>query len=185
MTELTPFVRNFILHWGELGHKWGINRTVAQVHAFLFISNEPKNAEEICNALGVARSNASNSLKELQNWGIVKVVHIPGDRRDHFESMADTYEMFRVIAAERKRREVDPALRMLRECSEEAAEAADGTEEMYAKEKLDELHEFFDTFCNFYEKMNKLPTKSAVKVLRMGDKAIQLLGLAGNSGDKK
>jgi len=92
MTELTPFIRNFILHWGELGTKWGINRTVAQVHALLYMSEQPLNAEEICDVLGVARSNASNSLKELQNWGIVKVVHIPGDRRDHFESMADTYK---------------------------------------------------------------------------------------------
>ena len=176
MKELTPFIRDFILHWGELGAKWGINRTVAQIHAYLFISEDPKNAEEICEALGVARSNVSNSLKELQNWGIVKVVHLPGDRRDHFESMRDVYEMFRVIAAERKRREVDPALRMLRECSEEA-EAAKGSEELHAKEKLDELRDFFETFCDFYDRMNKLPTKSAVKVARMGDKIINLLGL--------
>lgn len=176
MTELTPFVRNFILHWGELGTKWGINRTVAQIHALLYVSEKPMNAEDICTDLGVARSNVSNSLKELQNWGIVKVVHLPGDRRDHFESMTDTFEMFRVIAAERKRREVDPALRMLTECREEAA-SAKGKEELYAKEKLEELHEFFDMFCDFYEKMNKLPTKSAVKVLHMGDKVIRLLGL--------
>ena len=176
MTELTPFIRNFILHWGELGTKWGINRTVAQIHALLYISEQPLNAEEICAALGVARSNASNSLKELQNWGIVKVVHLPGDRRDHFQTMADTYEMFRVIASERKRREVDPALRMLTECREDA-ENAKGKDELYAKERLEELHEFFDVFCDFYEKMNKLPTKSAIKVLRMGDKVISLLGL--------
>ncbi len=176
MNELPEFVRNFILHWGELGAKWGINRTVAQVHAFLFISEEPKNAEEICAVLGIARSNASNSLKELQNWGIVKVVHLPGDRRDHFASMADTYEMFRVIAEERKRREVDPALRMLRECSAQAEEAGND-DEQFAKGKIDEVHEFFETFCDFYDRMNKLPTKSAIKVLRMGDKVIKLLGL--------
>lgn len=176
MTELTPFIRNFVLHWGELGAKWGINRTVAQIHAYLFISEKPRNAEEICQALGVARSNASNSLKELQNWGIVKVVHLPGDRRDHFVSMTDVYDMFRVIAEERKRREVDPALRMLRECGEQAA-AAKSREDLYAQEKLDELREFFETFCDFYEKMNRLPTKAAVKVLRMGEKVIKMLGL--------
>lgn len=176
MTELTPFIRNFILHWGELGTKWGINRTVAQIHAFLFISEEPKNAEDICTALGVARSNASNSLKELQNWGIVKVVHLPGDRRDHFESMTDVYEMFRVIAEERKRREVDPALRMLRECSEEA-DAAKGKEELYARQKLEEMLEFFALFCDFYNAVSKLPTKSAVRAAKMGDQLIKTLGL--------
>ncbi|MDF1812329.1 MAG: MarR family transcriptional regulator [Verrucomicrobiales bacterium] len=176
MTELTPFIRNFILHWGELGTKWGINRTVAQIHAYLFISEEPKNAEDICNDLGVARSNVSNSLKELQNWGIVKVVHLPGDRRDHFQSMTDVYEMFRVIAEERKRREVDPALRMLRDCSEEA-NAAEGKEELYARQKLEELHDFFDLFSDFYNAMNKLPTKKAVKAAKMGDKLIKTLGM--------
>lgn len=176
MTELTPFIRNFILHWGELGTKWGINRTVAQIHAYLFITEEPKHAEDICAALGVARSNASNSLKELQNWGIVKVVHLQGDRRDHFESMADVYEMFRVIAEERKRREVDPALRMLTECSEEA-NAAEGSEELYAKQKLSELHGFFDLMTDFYNAMNKMPTKSAVKIAKMGDQLIKILGV--------
>ena len=176
MNELTPFIRNFVLHWGELGAKWGINRTVAQIHAFLYISEEPKNAEEICKVLGVARSNASNSLKELQNWGIVKVVHFPGDRRDHFESMSDVFEMFRVIAEERKRREVDPALRMLRECSDEAARAK-GKKDQYAKEKLDDLRDFFETFANFYDQMSKLPTKTAVKILQAGDQVFKTLGL--------
>ena len=120
MNDLTPFLQNFILHWGEMGTKWGINRTVAQIHALLLTSENPMNAEDICEKLGVARSNVSNSLKELQNWGIVKVVHLPGDRRDHFESMKDIYEMFRVIAAERKRREIDPTLTNLRTCMIEA-----------------------------------------------------------------
>jgi len=177
MTEKTPFIRNFILHWGELGVKWGINKTVAQIHAYLFISESPKNADDICAALGVARSNVSNSLKELQNWGIVKVVHLPGDRRDHFESMSDVYEMFRVIASERKRREVDPALRMLNECSTEASSAS-SREELYARQKLEELQEFFALFCDFYTAMNKLPTKAAVKAAKMGDQIITLLGLA-------
>ena len=101
MTNLSPIAQKFILHWGEMGMKWGINRTVAQVHALLYISEKPLNADEICESLGVARSNVSTSLKELQNWGIVRVVHVLGDRRDHFESMTDVYEMFRVILAER------------------------------------------------------------------------------------
>ena len=100
---------------------------MAQIHALLFIAEHPLNAEDICEKLGVARSNVSNSLKELQNWGIVKVVHLPDDRRDHFESMKDVYEMFRVIAAERKKREIDPTLRVLRECVDEAGAAFVGT----------------------------------------------------------
>src|SRR5881392_3546495 len=89
MNKLTNVQQKFILHWGEMGLKWGINRTVAQIHALLYLSPKPLTAEDICEALGVARSNVSNSLRELQNWGIIKVVHIMGDRRDHFESMQD------------------------------------------------------------------------------------------------
>src|SRR5678815_5822041 len=95
MKDITPVQQRFILHWGEMGVRWGINRTMAQIHALLYLSPKPMDAEMICELLGVARSNVSNSLRELQNWGIVKVVHVMGDRRDHFESMKDVWEMFR------------------------------------------------------------------------------------------
>src|SRR5687768_348539 len=113
--ELTPVQQKFVLHWGEMGQKWGINRTVAQIHALLYISAKPLDAEEIATTLDVARSNVSNSLRELQGWGIVKVVHVMGDRRDHYESLKDVWELFRVILDERRRRESDPTLAMLRE----------------------------------------------------------------------
>src|SRR5260221_1800781 len=116
MPPLTPIQQKFILHWGEMGTRWGINRTVAQIHALLYISPKPLNAEEIAETLAVARSNVSTSLKELQGWGIVKMVHVLGDKRDHFESMKDVWELFRVVLDERKRREIDPTLAMLREC---------------------------------------------------------------------
>lgn len=176
MTELPPFAQNFILHWGEMGTKWGINRTVAQIHALLFISEEPLNAEDICNRLGVARSNVSNSLKELQNWGIVNVVHLPGDRRDHFESVKDVYELFRIIATERKRREIDPTLRNLRKSADEAGETNDPAD-AYAKGQLEDLLGFFEMISDFYEKMDRMPTKSAVKMFRMGDKIAKTLGV--------
>src|SRR3989441_1599285 len=118
--ELDPLVQKFILHWGEMGTRWGINRTVAQIHALLYISPKPLNAEEIADTLAVARSNVSNSLKELQGWGIVKMVHVLGDKRDHFESMKDVWEMFRVVLDERKKREIDPTLNMLRACIAQA-----------------------------------------------------------------
>src|SRR2546421_6156826 len=113
---LTPVAQKFILHWGEMGTRWGINRTVAQVHALLFLSPKPVPADEISTTLAVARSNVSTSLRELQGWGIVRVVHVLGDRRDHFESIKDVWEIFRIVSEERKRREVDPTLNVLAEC---------------------------------------------------------------------
>lgn len=175
MTDLPPFAQHFILHWGEMGTKWGINRTVAQIHALLFISEHPLHAEDICECLGVARSNVSNSLKELQNWGIVKIVHLPGDRRDHFESIRDVYELFRVIAAERKRREIDPTLVRLRACANEAGDSSESGDE-YAKHQLEELLGFFELVSDFYVKMDRLPTRSAVNAIRMGDKIAKSIG---------
>jgi|TARA_B100001093_G_scaffold18309_1_gene16618 DNA-binding transcriptional regulator GbsR (MarR family) len=175
MVDLPPFSSNFILHWGEMGTKWGVNRTVAQIHALLFISEEPLNAEDICNRLGVARSNVSNSLKELQNWGIVNVIHLSGDRRDHFESVKDVYELFRIIITERKKREIDPTLRNLRKSAEEAGQTND-INDSYAKGQLEELLGFFEMVSDFYNQMDKMPTKSAVKIIGMGDKIAKTLG---------
>src|SRR5580658_5802600 len=141
---LSPVAQKFILHWGEMGTRWGINRTVAQVHALLFLSPVPVPADEISTTLAVARSNVSTSLKELQGWGIVRVVHVLGDRRDHFESLHDVWEMFRVIVEERKRREIDPTLILLRECVADAGKsksAADPT----TRERLTDLLHFFET----------------------------------------
>src|ERR1700736_5800227 len=124
-----------------MGTRWGINRTVAQVHALLFLSPKPLPADKIASTLGIARSNASTSLRELQHWGIVHIVHIAGDRRDHFESMKDVFAMFRVIARERKKREIDPTLRLLRDCLDESGKpkAADA----YTRDRLGELMNFF------------------------------------------
>src|SRR5260370_1611867 len=105
---LSPVAQKFILHWGEMGTRWGINRTVAQVHALLFLSPVPMPADEISTTLAVARSNVSTCLRELQGWGIVRVVHVLGDRRDHFDSLKDVWEIFRIVSEERKRREIDP-----------------------------------------------------------------------------
>src|ERR1051325_9518056 len=127
MPKLSPVQQQFILHWGEMGVRWGINRTMAQIHALLFLSPKPLDAEEICAILGVARSNASNSLRELQNWGIVKIVHVMGDRRDHFESMKDVWEMFRQVLDERKKREIDATTKVLQECVEATARDKDRT----------------------------------------------------------
>src|SRR5215467_10442313 len=148
MSKLNPVQQKFVLHWGEMGTRWGINRTVAQIHALLYISPQPLHAEEIAETLGVARSNVSNSLRELQGWGIVRVTHQLGDRRDHFEAMKDVWEMFRIIVEQRKRREIDPALQMLREC---IAELKPGEGDAYTRERVAEMLEFMATMTGLYE----------------------------------
>lgn len=173
--QLTPVAKKFILHWGEMGTRWGINRTVAQAHALLFISPEPLNAEQITVLLGVARSNVSTSLRELQSWGIVRVVHVMGDRRDHFESIKDVWELFRQVLDERRRREIDPTVSLLEDCVAEAQKA--GTSEKYARQKLAELLDFFQTTSVWYEQIRRMPTAAVVKFVRLGDKVRKLLGV--------
>lgn len=171
--ELTPLREKFILHWGEMGTRWGINRTVAQIHALLYLSSRPLNAEEIAETLGVARSNVSNSLKELQQWGIVRLAHAMGDRRDHFESMKDVWEMFRIILAERKRRETDPTLLLLRECVSEAD--AGGEDDAYVKSRLTDMLGFFELMTQWYEKTRQISTPAAIRMVKAGDKVLKML----------
>jgi DNA-binding transcriptional regulator GbsR (MarR family) len=173
--KLTPVQQKFILHWGEMGTRWGINRTVAQIHALLYISPKPLPAEEIAETLSVARSNVSNSVKELQGWRIIKLVHVLGDKRDHFESMRDVWEMFRIVLDERKRREIDPTIEMLQECMAEAAAEKGG--DKHTEERLAELHRFFDTTTNWYDQVRKLPSAALVKFLKTGDKLLKALGV--------
>jgi DNA-binding transcriptional regulator GbsR (MarR family) len=172
---LSPVQQKFVLHWGEMGTRWGINRTVAQIHALLYISPKPLNAEEIAETLGVARSNVSNSLRELQSWRIVKLVHVMGDKRDHFESMKDVWEMFRIVLDERKRREVDPTIAMLEECIAEAGKEKDT--DKTTEERLRELHRFFKTTTNWYAQVAKLSGSALVKFLNAGDKLLKSIGI--------
>ena len=177
MATLSSVQQKFILHWGEMGIRWGINRTVAQIHALLFISPKPLNAEEIAATLDVARSNVSNSLKELQGWGIVKRVHVLGDSRDHFESMHDVWEMFRVVLDERKKREIDPTVALLRDCVAEAHKDKETDE--YTEKKLQELADFFDTTTAWYGQIRLWPTGALTKFVKAGDKIRKLLGIGG------
>ncbi len=172
--NLPPVAQKFILHWGEMGTRWGINRTVAQVHALLFLAEKPLPAEEIADTLGIARSNASTSLRELQNWGIVKIIHLAGDRRDHFESMKDVFAMFRVIARERKKREIDPTIRVLSDCIAEVGKAKSAD---YTRERLSDLLGFLELGADTFERISDLPTPAVIKLAKLGDKAFRLLGL--------
>jgi DNA-binding transcriptional regulator GbsR (MarR family) len=173
MIELTDVQRRFVLHWGEMGTRWGINRTVAQVHALLYLSTRPLDAEEIQDTLAVARSNVSGSLRELQTWGIVKMVHVMNDRRDHFESMKDPWEMFRVVLDERKRREIDPTLAMLREALTEMK--AKGDKDTVTAERLDALRDFFEVTTSWYNMIRSWPTATLIRFMKLGDKVLKLM----------
>ena len=174
--KLTDSTKEFILHWGEMGTRWGINRTVAQIHALLFMSEKPLNAEEIATTLNVARSNVSTSLKELQGWGIVKRVHVLGDSRDHFESMKDAWEMFRVVLDERKKREIDPTLAVLRTCIAEASK--DKATSEYTEDRLRDLAEFFETTTAWYGQIRLWPTAALTKFVKLGDRIRKLIGVS-------
>jgi DNA-binding transcriptional regulator GbsR (MarR family) len=171
---LTPVEQKFILHWGEMGTRWGINRTVAQVHALLFLSPRPLHAEEIATTLAVARSNVSNSLRELQGWGIVRVAHVLGDRRDHFESVKDVWEIFRIVSQERKRREIDPTLRMLEECVGELKRA--GAASAYARERLEEMLAFLTATSGLFEELVEMPPGVLKGVTRLRGKLKTVFG---------
>ena len=166
---LPPPVTKFIVHWGEMGARWGINRTVAQIHALLFVSETPLTADEIAQTLSVARSNVSNSLRELQAWGLVKIVHVLGDRRDHFQAVGDAWETLRVILDERKRREVDPMIERLRECVEAGAAQPAGPDS-YAEQRLQELLSLLDTMTGWYQQVHRLPQGTVMKLVRLGAK---------------
>ena len=173
-TPLTDVQRQFILHWGEMGARWGINRTVAQIHALLHLSEQSLSADAIAAALGVARSNVSTSLRELQGWGIVRAVHVLGDRRVHFESTRNVWELFRTIVDQRKRREIDPTLETLRQ----ALAGLDGARpgDRYTRERLQELLEFFETMTELYDELRHLPITALRSVARMRGKVKRLLG---------
>ena len=174
-SRLTPVAQKFILHWSEMGTKWGINRTVAQVHALLFISPQPIPADEIAETLAVARSNVSTSLRELQGWGIVRVVHVLGDRRDHFETSKDVWEIFRTVSEERKRREIDPTLRVLGECVEELKSTPHS--DAYTRERLESMLEFLTTMTGLFEEVLNMPVGALKGVGKLRGKVITLLGI--------
>lgn len=172
MAELTPTEQRFIIHWGEMGERWGINRTVAQIHGLLYLTARPLNAEEIGQTLSVARSTVSVGLHELQGWGIIKVVHVLGDRTDRFEVQGDVWEMFRKIVDYRKRRELDPTLAMLRE-SMQAVEQGD--ENPHTKKKLGEMLDIFEMADSLYTQAQHVPTKTILRIARMSDIVSKLL----------
>ncbi len=170
--KLPAMVQAFVLHFGEMGSRWGINRTVGQIYALLFVSPRPLCADEIVEALGISRSNVSMSLRELQAWNLVVLKHLPGDRRDFFVTPDDTWQILRTLAEERKKREVDPTLSVLRELlmQEPATE-----EERHAQARLGEMHALIEQLTNWYEDVKGLDTARLASLLAMGAKVTRLL----------
>ncbi len=173
--ELTNATVEFITHWGEMGTRWGINRTVAQIHALLFIAKQPLTADEISDTLSVARSTVSTGLHELQSWGLVRITHVLGDRRDHYETNSDVWEMFSIVLGERKRRELDPTLETLRDIMAELEN--NDTEDPHTTQKLGELLDFFETMMSLYNQLENMPLSNIKNIAKMGNLAGKLLGM--------
>ena len=171
---LTSLQQDFILHFGEMGSRWGINRTVGQIYALLFLSSEPLNAETITGALGISRSNTSMGLKELQSWNLVRLKHVQGDRRDYFTTPEDLWEIVRTLVAERKKREIDPTLSKLRELEMQAPAGDD-----YAEARIAELRELIEMMTGFYDEMERLETERLVKLMTMGGRVAGLIDKTG------
>ncbi|GAA4346477.1 GbsR/MarR family transcriptional regulator [Variovorax defluvii] len=171
---LPPLSRQFIAHFGEMGSKWGINRTVGQIYALIFISRRALNADEIAEALEFSRSNVSMGLKELQGWRLVQLRHQPGDRREYFEAPSDVWEIFRVLAEERRRREIEPTLSMLRMA---LLEKPGSDEERHAQRRMREMYELIDRLMKWFDDVQRLAPETAMQLMGMGSTVTKVLEL--------
>jgi DNA-binding transcriptional regulator GbsR (MarR family) len=170
--NLPPLIQAFVLHFGEMGSRWGINRTVGQIYALLFVSPEPLNADQIVEALGISRSNVSMGLRELQAWNLVLLRHVPGDRRDHFTTPDDVWQILRVLAEERKKREVDPTLSVLRELLMQKPSTA---AERHAQARMAEMHQLIEQLTTWYEDVRRLETERLAQLLALGSQVVKFL----------
>jgi DNA-binding transcriptional regulator GbsR (MarR family) len=178
--ELSNTASRFVLHWGEMGTRWGVNRTVAQIHALLFYVGRPMHAEEITDTLGVARSNVSTSIRELQGWKLIKLTHLPGDRRDHYETSTQVWELLRTVVRERQQREIAPTIAVLGELLADPSISKEPTE---AKLRIKETLELLQTLTAWSDEMLRLDTETLTKVLRLGAKVKKLMGRETIDGD--
>jgi DNA-binding transcriptional regulator GbsR (MarR family) len=170
--KLSPAVEKYVLHWGEMGTRWGTNRTVAQIQALLYLSPVPLLADQIVHAMSVARSNVSTSIRELQGFGLVRMTHVLGDRRDYFESLHDVWELFRVIIEQRKQRELNPTLSMLRTAADEVESEKDT--DPVTKERIRNMLVFVETTSDWYEQISDIPTSTLTKLMKLGKKITKL-----------
>jgi len=166
-------IERFVLHWGDLGGRWGVNRSVSQIHALLYVADRPLTAEEIADLLGLARSNVSNSIKELMSWNLIRRIPVMGDRRDHFEAETDIWEMFMRISAGRKERELDPAIAALRACVTEAQ--GDAMVHPVANARLKAMLDFVETLDRWHSQMLTVPKQKLAALIRLGTRIVSFL----------
>jgi DNA-binding transcriptional regulator GbsR (MarR family) len=171
--NLSPPLSRFVLHWGEMGARWGVNRSVAQIHALLYLAGRPLHAEEICESLAIARSNVSASLRELQSWGLVRLVHRSDDRRDHYETSTHVWELMRTIVRERQRREIEPTIGVLAGLR---AEPALRHEPAAVRQRIEETRELLVALTAWSEEMLALDSATLAKIVKLGARIQQLLG---------
>jgi len=171
--KMTPAVEKYVLHWGEMGTRWGTNRTVAQIQALLYLSPKPLRADEIVDLLSVARSNVSTSIRELQSYQLVRMTHVLGDRRDYFESLHDVWELFRVIIEQRKQRELNPTLTMLKSCAADI-ESEKETDPL-TKQRVHNMLEFVQSTSTWYEEISDIPTSTLTKLMKLGKRITRLV----------
>ena len=172
--KLTPTTEKFIVHWGEMGSQWGVSRSVAQIHALLYLSDRPLHAEQITVILGLARSNVSTSLKELLNWRLITRAHILGDRRDHYQAVKDNWEIVLRISEGRKKREIDPTLNLLKMVTDTLEYDQEVTPAQ--RKQIDELVGFMETMTMWYEDIRKVPKEKLLRLMKMGAKVVKFVG---------
>jgi DNA-binding transcriptional regulator GbsR (MarR family) len=170
--NLAPLTQRFVLHFGEMGSRWGINRTVGQIYALLFVSAKPLNADEIAEGLGFSRSNVSMGLKELSSWNLVRLHHLPNDRREYFETPEDVWAIFRTLAAERRKREIDPTLSMLRDALMERPALA---EDIHAQSRMKEMHDLIELGTSWLDEVQSMDSASLASMMKMGTQMKKLL----------
>ena len=179
--QLPSLNREFIAHFGEMGSKWGINRTVGQIYALLYISPQALNAEEIAETLAFSRSNVSMGLKELQAWRLVRLRHQTGDRREYFEAPADVWEIFRVLAEERRRREIEPTLSMLRTA---LLETPHSEAERHAQQRMREMHDLIEQLMSWFDEVSRMDVQTLSRLMKMGAQVGKLLEFTGRRGKR-
>jgi DNA-binding transcriptional regulator GbsR (MarR family) len=172
--NLPPIIQSFVLHFGEMGSRWGIARTVGQIYAVLFVAAGPLNADDIVERLGISRSNVSMGLKELQSWNLVRLRHQPGDRREYFSTPDDIWVIVRTLVEERKKREIDPTLSILRDLLMQNPASA---EEQHAQARMKEMHELIELMTGWYADVQKLETERLIQLLSLGSKVVKALEL--------
>lgn len=170
--QLAPLSQAFVLHFGEMGSRWGINRTVGQIYALLYVSPDPLCADDIVEKLGVSRSNVSMGLRELQAWNLVLLKHLPDDRRDFFTTPDDVWLILRTLAEERKKREVDPTLSVLREI---LMQTPNDESERHAQERMAEMHGLIEQLTNWYDDVKNLETERLATLLSLGARVTKFL----------